>query len=66
MLTTGFALLDDNDVDLEITHWSLAQLKDFCTLNGVNATGCETRDDYIDAIEKAFQDKEPPAKGGVE
>ena len=64
--TDGFALLDDNDVDLEITHWSLAQLKDFCTLNGVNATGCETRDDYIDAIEKAFQGKEPPAKGGAE
>ncbi len=37
--TDGFALLDGNDVDLEITHWSLAQLKDFCTLNGVNATG---------------------------
>lgn len=62
--TDGFALLDGNDVDLEITHWSLAQLKDFCTLNGVNATGCETRDDYIDAIEKAFQGKEPPVEEG--
>ncbi len=58
--TDSYALLDDEDFDLDVTNWSLAQLKSFCALNNVNATGCETRDDYISAIENAFQDKEPP------
>lgn len=58
--TDSYALLDDEDFDLDVTNWSLAQLKSFCALNNVNATGCETRDDYINAIENAFQDKEPP------
>ncbi len=58
--TDSYALLDDEDFDLDVTNWSLAQFKSFCALNNVNATGCETRDDYINAIENAFQDKEPP------
>lgn len=58
--TDSYAPLDDEDFDLNVTNWSLAQLKSFCALNNVNATGCETRDDYINAIENAFQDKEPP------
>ncbi len=58
--TDSYALLDDEDFDLDVTNWSLVQLKSFCALNNVNATGCETRDDYINAIENAFQDKEPP------
>ena len=53
----GFIIQDDADVDLEITHWSLAQLKSFCELNGVDATGCTTREDYISAIDKAFSEK---------
>ncbi len=60
----GFIIQDDADVDLEITHWSLAQLKSFCELNGVDATGCTTREDYISAIDKAFSEKEPPTEGG--
>ena len=51
----GFAVIDDaDDVDLEITHWSLSQLKAFCSLNGIKAAGCETREDYIDAIDHAL------------
>lgn len=56
------------DVDLEITNWSLAQLKMFCTLNGIDATGCTTREDYIKAIEDGgmAKDTEPPTEGGAE
>lgn len=56
------------DVDLEITNWSLAQLKMFCTLNGIDATGCITREDYIQAIEDGgmAKDTEPPTKGDAE
>lgn len=38
-------------VDVEISHWTLEQLRSFCELNGVPAEGCETREDYMDAIE---------------
>jgi len=63
----GFLVPDDtDDIDLEITHWSLNQLKGFCALNGVDATGCVTREDYIKAIEDTFEDKEPPETGGAE
>lgn len=56
------------DIDLEITNWSLAQLKMFCTLNGIDATGCTTREDYIQAIEDGGMAKEtePPEAGGAE
>lgn len=40
----------EGGVDVEITHWPLEQLKSFCELNGVPCEGCETREDYIDAI----------------
>ena len=68
LIENGFAVIDDtDDVDLEITNWSLAQLKGFCSLNGVEATGCETREDYISAIERAFSGAtEPPVEGGAE
>lgn len=52
------------DIDLEITHWSLAQLKSFCTLNGVDAAGCTTREDYIDAIERMFSEEKEPHEAG--
>lgn len=62
----AFTLEDETEVDLEITHWSLSQLKSFCKLNGVNADGCASREDYINAIERAFEDSEPPENGGNE
>jgi len=45
-----YVLPDDAAPDIEITHWPLEQLKSFCELNGVPCEGCETREDYIDAI----------------
>lgn len=55
------------DIDLEITNWSLAQLKSFCALNGVNAAGCTTREDYIEAIGNTFaKETEPPEAGDAE
>lgn len=53
-----------DDVDLEITHWSLTQLKDFCAVNGINATGCTTREEYINAIERGGRTV-PPDIGGA-
>lgn len=38
-------------IDLNIEHWSLDQLKGFCTLSEIDATGCVTREDYMNAIE---------------
>ena len=56
------------DVDLEITNWSLAQLKTFCTLNYIDAIDCVTREDYIQAIKDGGMAKEtqPPEAGGTE
>lgn len=51
----AFALEDETEIDLEITHWSLEQLRSFCKLNSVNTDGCASREDYISAIEKAFE-----------
>lgn len=62
----AFAIEDETEVDLEITHWSLSQLKSFCKLNGVNADGCASREDYINAIERAFEGSEPPENSGDE
>lgn len=43
--------LDANgEPDVEIEHWSLAQLRSFCALNNIFAEGCTTREDYIEAI----------------
>lgn len=42
------------NVDVEITHWSLSQLAAFCAQNGIDASGCKTREEYIDAIERAY------------
>lgn len=63
VLESGFAVVDDSDtLDVEITHWSLAQLTSFCRLNGVAAEGCVTREDYIAAIERglAREETKPP------
>lgn len=40
-----------DDVDLEITHWSVAQLREFCLLNDIPCEGCVEKDDYMNAIE---------------
>ena len=55
-------------VDVEITHWTLEQLKLFCELNGIKAQGCVTREDYMDAIERGriVKEDEPPTYGGAE
>lgn len=58
-------------IDLEITHWPLEQLKDFCALNGIDAVGCVTREDYMEAIERGgtameHLETEPPKEGGAE
>ncbi len=63
LIANGFVVADDsNSFDLEITHWSLAQLKEFCHANLVPCEGCVTREDYIEAIEQAFsrEKAEPP------
>ena len=55
-------------VDLEITNWGLAQLKDFCITNNIPCADCVTREDYIKAIEGggAREANEPPELGGAE
>ena len=58
-------------IDLEITHWTLEQLKDFCAMNGIDAVGCVTREDYMEAIERGgtameHLETEPPKEGGAE
>lgn len=50
----------EEDIELDVEKWSLEQLKGFCELNGVPATGCETREEYIDAIMQAFRVDDPP------
>lgn len=49
-LATGVLVADQ--IDLEITHWSLARLRAFCALNNIPCDGCETREQYMDAIEE--------------
>lgn len=67
MFDNGF-LVPEHDVDIEITHWSLAQLQDFCKLNGIPSAWCVDREDYIEAIEQALhhEEAEPPEQGGAE
>lgn len=71
----GFAIggiapvdLDENgEPDLNIENWSLQQLKGFCALNGIQADGCTTREDYINRIENSGRvSDEPPTEGGEE
>lgn len=38
------------EVDLNIDHWSVAQLRRFCEDNGIPCNNCITKDDYMDAI----------------
>lgn len=52
------------DVDLNIDNWSLAQIKGFCAMNDIDTTGCETREEYINAIEKGTRTV-PPNVGGA-
>ena len=51
-------------VDLNIENWSLAQIKGFCAMNGIDATGCTTREEYINAIERGSRTV-PPDVGGA-
>lgn len=48
--TATFDVDENGEPDIEITHWSLAQLRSFCVLNKIPAEGCATREDYISAI----------------
>lgn len=59
--------LAEDEIDLEISHWSIGQLRAFCHLNRIECAGCETREDYMDAIERgkavpeqALKDPEMP------
>jgi len=45
-------LLAAEQIELQITHWSLARLRAFCALNNIPSVGCETREQYMDAIEE--------------
>lgn len=66
----GFTPVDvdkDGNPDLNIDNWSLNQIKTFCALNGIDTTGCTTRDEYLDAIEHGGRvSNEPPADGGAD
>ena len=44
------AIEDKYDIDLNIENWSIPELREFCILNGINAEGCVTKDDYVHAI----------------
>lgn len=55
------ALEEDGVIDLEVTHWSLRQLKAFCKANGIDSAGCSTKEEYIAAIEAAGT---PAPEGG--
>lgn len=52
LMEPATGVLVEDRIDLEITHWSLAQLRSFCHLNSIECAGCETREDYMDAIER--------------
>lgn len=68
LIANGFeAVSGEAKIDLEITHWPMQQLKDFCELNGIEAEWCVDREDYIEAIEQTFsrEETEPPEDGGA-
>lgn len=48
-----------SEMDLEITHWSVAQLRLFCELNHIPTVGCTTKQDYLEAIEMGGSLKPP-------
>ena len=47
-------------IDLDITHWDYGQLVDFCDLNSINAIGCYSREDFMNAIRRGRVSDEPP------
>ncbi len=53
-------------VDLNIENWSLAQIKGFCAMNDIDTTGCTTREEYINAIERGSRTVPPDAGGAKE
>lgn len=42
-------------VNLGMAKWNLEALESFCAANGIDMTGCETKEDYMDAIEREFK-----------
>ena len=42
-------------VNLDMEKWSLEALESFCAANGIDMTGCETKEDYMDAIERGLK-----------
>ena len=55
----NFAEAVTAEADLEITHWSVAQLRRFCELNHIPTVGCSTKQDYMEAIEMGGSLKPP-------
>lgn len=51
---------DGPGISLEITEWPLDMLRDFCAANGIDATGCVSREDYMDAIERGGRRSDEP------
>lgn len=43
-------------IDLNVEHWNLETLQSFCASNGIDMTGCDTKEDYIAAIEREFDE----------
>ena len=58
--TTTAEVTEDIDVDLNIANWTVEQLREFCILNDIPAEGCETKGDYMDAIEHGGIISDPP------
>ena len=46
--------------EVDISKWSLEQLKAFCALNQIPAEGCESREDYMLAIENYLENGKLP------
>ena len=42
-------------VNLGMGKWNLEALESFCAANGIDMTGCETKEDYMDAIERELK-----------
>ena len=51
--------VETEEVDLDISHWSVAQLRLFCDLNHIPTVGCTTKQDYLEAIEMGGSLKPP-------
>lgn len=50
---------EDPPVEVEITKMTMAQLKEFATLNGIALGNAKTKADILDAIEAAANDNPP-------